>query len=348
MRSHSVLASLNGALHRMMSADQRVVLLGEDLLDPYGGAFKVTHGLSTAFPDRVFTTPISEAGFTGVAVGMAMRGLLPIVEIMFGDFLMLAADQLLNHATKYAWMYDDRVRVPLVVRAPMGARRGYGPTHSQSIEKHFLGMPGLVVVAASPYHDPGALLEHAVLHDPRPVLFVENKLMYARPLQLAAASGRLGDLAVRSSGDAYPTICLSLGDFSSCDLTIVTYGGMAELAVAAAEQLLIEHEIEAEVVIVSALAPLDLDPIAEALERSGRLLVCEEATPVASWGSELVSRMATERFHLLRAAPVKVAARNVPIANTRALEEAIVPQVDDIVDAARALAGRSPVRLAKG
>lgn len=351
MTSLNVLGSLNQALHRMMGADARVVVLGEDLLDPYGGAFKVTRGLSTAYPDRVLTTPISEAGFTGVAAGMAIRGLLPVVEIMFGDFLMLAADQILNHIAKYPWMYDGQVRVPMVIRAPMGGRRGYGPTHSQSIEKHLLGVPGLVVVAPSPYHDPGALLEHAVLHDRRPVLFIENKLMYARPVHRADAHGRVGDMTARCSAAAYPTVTLSFDEGAPCDLTIVTYGGMAELAVAAAERLLIEDEIEAEVLVVSGLSPLDLAPIAGSLARSGRLLVCEEATPVASWGSELVARVAAEHFGLLSAAPVKVSARNVPIANTRSLEDATLPQEKDIVSAARAMAARTQkgasVRLAK-
>jgi acetoin:2,6-dichlorophenolindophenol oxidoreductase subunit beta len=115
-----------------MASDERVVLIGEDLLDPYGGAFKVTRGLSSAFPDRVLSTPISEAGMVGVATGMAMRGLRPVVEIMFGDFVTLVADQIINHATKFSWMYNDQVKVPLVIRTPMGGRRGYGPTHSQS------------------------------------------------------------------------------------------------------------------------------------------------------------------------------------------------------------------------
>ena len=123
------------------------IILGEDVLDPYGGAFKVTRGLSTAFPERVQTTPISEAGIVGVAAGMALRGLRPVVEIMFGDFITLAADQLVNHAAKFRWMYNDQVRVPLVIRTPMGGRRGYGPTHSQTLEKLFLGVPGLKVLA---------------------------------------------------------------------------------------------------------------------------------------------------------------------------------------------------------
>ena len=132
-----------------MTADERVILMGEDILDPYGGAFKVTRGLSSAFPDRVLAAPISEAGMVGAAAGMALRGLRPGVEIMFGDFLTLAADQLINHIAKFRWMYNDQVRVPLVVRTPMGGRRGYGPTHSQTLEKLFLGIPGLTVLAPS-------------------------------------------------------------------------------------------------------------------------------------------------------------------------------------------------------
>lgn len=350
MPASSVLASLNAALHRMMEADERVVVLGEDLLDPYGGAFKVTKGLSTRFPLRVLTTPISEAGFTGIAVGMAMRGLRPVVEIMFGDFLALAADQLLNHAVKYPWMYAGKARVPLVVRAPMGGRRGYGPTHSQSIEKHFIGMPGLVVVAPSPFHDPGALLEHATLHDERPVLFVENKLMYSRSLRVQGDAARAGDLALRRSAGAYPTVTLSFDDaWRAADVTLVAYGGMAELAVRAAERALLEEELYVEVVLPSALTPLDLEPVAASLARSGRLVVCEEATPTASWGSELIARVTAERFELLRTAPIKVAAANLPIANTRSLEDAILPQEEDIVRALlRGAASRPAVRSERG
>src|SRR5205085_11096442 len=125
----NVLNSLTHALRSLLQEDPRVMVLGEDLLDPYGGAFKVTKGLSTAFPERVFTTPISESGFVGLAAGMAMRGLRPVVEIMFGDFLMLAADQLLNYISKCRWMYNEQATVPMVIRTPMGGRRGYGPTH---------------------------------------------------------------------------------------------------------------------------------------------------------------------------------------------------------------------------
>ncbi|MBO6937180.1 MAG: alpha-ketoacid dehydrogenase subunit beta [Deltaproteobacteria bacterium] len=346
-RELNVLGSLNGALHSILGDDDRVVVLGEDLLDPYGGAFKVTRGLSDAYPDRVLTTPISEAGFTGVAVGMAMRGLRPVVEIMFGDFLMLAADQLLNHASKYTWMYEGKVDVPLVVRTPMGGRRGYGPTHSQSIEKHFIGMPGLVVVAPSVFHDPGALLRTAVVDDDRPVLFVENKLMYARPLR-RIQGGRVGDMAARVDDARYPTVTLSYDDFRDADVTLVAYGGMAELAARAAERLLLDDEVVCEIVLPSSLNPLDLTPVRQSLARSGRLVVCEEAAPIASWGSEMIARVSAEAFDLLEAAPVKVAARNLPIANTRDLERAILPQESDIVAAVTRAIGShtTPVHLA--
>ena len=133
--NNTILNLLNQGLHQAFSKDQNVYCLGEDILDPYGGAFKVTQGLSSQYPGRVLTTPISEAGIVGVATGMALRGLRPVVEIMFGDFITLIADQVINHLTKFRWMYNDQVRVPIVIRTPMGGRRGYGPTHSQSLEK---------------------------------------------------------------------------------------------------------------------------------------------------------------------------------------------------------------------
>lgn len=326
----NVLNSLNLALHRMMTDDLSVVVLGEDLLDPYGGAFKVTKGLSTKFPGRVLTTPLSEAGFTALAAGMAMRGLRPVVEIMFGDFLLLAADQIVNHIGKYRWMYNDKVRVPIVIRTPMGGRRGYGPTHSQTIEKHFIGTPGWHVVAPSPFHEPGTLLYRAVIEDDDPVLFIENKTMYARPVREAPVEGRIGDLHARTTSGRYPTVSLSFDSFSSADVTLVAYGGMAELAENAAEQLLLREEIFCEIVVPSRVSPIDLDPILDSLRRSGKLVVCEEGTQTAGWGAELIAAVTTRALELLQASPQRVAAKDLPIANTSTLENAILPQLEDI------------------
>ncbi len=345
----TVLKSLNTALHEMMAEDERVLVMGEDILDPYGGAFKVTRGLSTEYPKRVWTTPISEAGFVGVASGMAMRGLRPVVEIMFGDFLLLAADQLVNHAAKFRWMYGDKVDVPLVVRAPMGGRRGYGPTHSQSLEKHFLGVPGLAVVAIHPLVDVGKLLRTAVLDDRRPLLFIENKKMYARSLR-QPLNGRMGAMEVYSDGAVYPTATLAFGGLVGGDVTIVAYGGMVEVALEAAERLLIEDEIYAEVVAPTQLQPLQMGPITQSVERTGRLVVCEEASASAGFGAEICAALGESAFNALEAAPARVAAQPVPIANAPSLENQLLPDVDDIVEVARTRIGsiKGPRRTSFG
>jgi hypothetical protein len=186
---------LNEALHELFAERDDVVLLGEDVLDPYGGAFKVTQGLSDAYPERVLTTPISEASLFGVAAGMALRGRRPILEIMFGDFIALGSDHTVTGIAKCRDRYADQVTVPLVVRTPMGGRRGYGPTPSHSLEKFLLGVPNVVVVAASECHDLRGLLVNAV-DDDRPVFLIENKLMYGRPNR-RPEHGHVGELAVR-------------------------------------------------------------------------------------------------------------------------------------------------------
>ncbi|MCJ7678899.1 MAG: hypothetical protein MUO35_14385, partial [Anaerolineales bacterium] len=223
----TVLESLNQALRSCLADSADVRLLGEDILDPYGGAFKVTRGLSSEFPDRVITTPVSEAGIVGVGVGMALRGLRPVVEIMFGDFVLLAADQLVNHAAKLRWMTGDEVRVPLVVRTPMGGGRGYGPTHSQSLEKHLLGAPGLRSVAATALGDAGALLRTSVLADDDPVLFIEHKLLYGSAL-LPAGVG--ADFEIQASEDRYPVYRVRVAGAPGPSVTLASYGYPAEQA----------------------------------------------------------------------------------------------------------------------
>lgn len=322
-----VLERLNFALHHVMETDERVYVLGEDILDPYGGAFKVTRGLSTKFAERVLTTPISEAAIVGVANGMALRGLRPVAEIMFGDFVPLIADQLVNHASKFRWMYDDQVRVPVVVRAPMGGRRGYGPTHSQSLEKMFLGVPGLKVVAPNTLGDPAELLASAIADDD-PVLFVEHKLLYTCPL-LELGKGDLIDFQVEKTGGNYPGFTLRSAE--SARLTIACYGYNFELARAAALDLLMEHEIFVEIVLFSQLSPFALEPLFLSLVRTRKLLTVEEGTLSLGWGAEVGVR-AAERMDGLRVR--RVAALDLPIATAKSLEDNILPSVQDIVSAA--------------
>ena len=329
--------ALNESLHAIFAERDDVVLFGEDVLDPYGGAFKVTAGLSDAYPDRVLTTPISEASLFGVAAGMALRGQRPILEIMFGDFVALGLDQVVNGISKFREMYDDQVTVPLVVRAPMGARRGYGPTHSQSLEKLFLGIPNIVVIAASECHDVGALLADAV-EDERPVFFIENKLLYGRALR-RPEDGHIGELAVRESSDTYPALTFSATDFTEGSATIVTYGGMLPIVLDAVTELVLEHEIFCEVVALSQLLPMELDAVLESVARTGALVTAEEGTLTGGFGAEIAARVQEAAWSDLRTPVRRIAARDAIIPSARPLEDAMLPSVEDVVDAVMSLEG---------
>jgi pyruvate/2-oxoglutarate/acetoin dehydrogenase E1 component len=326
----TVLERLNQGLGNCLATSRQVLLLGEDVIDPYGGAFKVTRGLSTGFPGRVLSTPVSEAGIVGLGVGLALRGMRPVVEIMFGDFLMLAGDQLLNHAAKLRWMSNDQARVPLVVRTPMGGRRGYGPTHSQSLEKHFLGTPGLRTVALTALGDPGKLIEHAVLGDDDPVLFVEHKLLYA--MQAGEAPP---EFELRETGSGYPTYRMTLRGAPPPALTLVAYGFSAELARQAVLKLAYEQELFVELVVFTQLSPFEDQILLESLSQTGRLLTVEEGSRRLGWGAECVARMAEAYGPSLRSARLGAADTPIPAAGT--LEEATLPQVADILASARRL-----------
>ncbi len=325
----TVLESINTALHAALDTDPRVYILGEDILDPYGGAFKVTRGLSTRFPDRVLTTPISEAAIVGISSGLALRGMRPVAEVMFGDFVTLTADQLINHAAKFRWMYNDNVRVPLVLRAPMGGRRGYGPTHSQSLEKLFLGIPGLKVVAPNALGYPGELLLAAIADDD-PVLFIEHKILYTRNL-LQPDSGALVDWEVSRWGSPYPVFTLRIPNIESSNITIATYGYNFELALAAAHELMYEHEIFPEIVLFSQLSPFELNPLVDSLHRTRRLLTVEEGTLTLGWGAEIAARSSEQADDLKTR---RVAALDLPVANSKSLEDAILPSSESILRAA--------------
>jgi pyruvate/2-oxoglutarate/acetoin dehydrogenase E1 component len=326
---------LNEALHELFASREDVYLLGEDILDPYGGAFKVSRGLSERWPGRVITTPISEASLVGVAAGMAMRGYRPILEIMFGDFIALGFDQIVNGISKFREMYDGQVTVPLVVRTPMGGGRGYGPTHSQSLEKLLLGVPNIGVVAASECHDLRALLTSAV-EDDEPVFFVENKLMYGRQNR-RPVDGYVDQLRCLETEGAYPALTFSGSDFAAGSTTIVTYGGMLPVALEAATELILEQEIFCEVVALSRLLPLDLDPVLASVSRTGALLTLEEGTLTSGVGSEIAARVQALAWGDLRRPVARVAARDGIVPSARGLEEAMLPGVRDVVSAVLAL-----------
>ena len=312
--SVTVRASLNEALRRLLASDVRVILLGEDLHDPYGGAFKVTAGLSTQFPDRVLSTPIGEAGLVGASIGLALAGYRPVAEIMFADFLSLAMDQIYNHAVKFA-MFDG-VTVPLVVRAPSGGRRGYGPTHSQSPEGMMTAVPGLTVVAPSHRHQSGHLLERAVLAWDAPVVFFEHKLLYG-------VTEDQGDYEMLLASPAdpgaavFPTLVRRAVD---PDLTLVAYGGMLEMVERVAASLE-KEDLSVEIVAPSLLQPLPAHTLCAALRGRRRIAIVEESPRGPGFGAELAATMLEQQAarRVRRFAPPPV-----PIPAARSLEAAVL------------------------
>jgi len=319
-----VVEAIRDSIHQAMSTNERIILLGEDLNDPYGGAFKVTAGLSTAFSDRVYSTPISEAGIVGIGNGLALAGMQPVVEIMFGDFLMLAADQFINHAAKFAWMYNEQVSVPIVIRTPMGGYRGYGPTHSQCLEKHLLGLPGTRVLALHKRYCPGQLYQTLLANNDRPTLIIENKLLYSQRTDPIAPPGY--HLAVTDA--PFPTIRLAPNQ--PCQVTIVTYGGLVEMTESAIAKLHDEEDLSCELLIPTQLYPLDIEPIVESILRTGRLLVVEEGQAFAGFGSELIAQLAADtRVPSFQANRINAQADPIPAAKTA--ENIALPNQDDII-----------------
>lgn len=319
----TIMEELNRALHVLMAEEEPVVILGEDIADPYGGAFKVTQGLSTAFGSRVFSTPIAENAIVGVATGAALGGLRPVAEIMFADFVTLAVDQLINSAAKFHYMFGGKVICPLTVRLVSGGGRGYGPTHSQSTERLLCGEPGMRVVALSRRHDPGVLFSHVVRHDDAPTVFVEDKTLYGRkPLVEPPLGMRFRPMAAPS--ESYPPLVF-VPDQLPASVTVVSYGAAAELGEKALEWLLLEHELYGDLIVLTQLWPLDATAIIESLARSRHLLVIEPHVATYGIGAAVACAAAEAldasfRLRVLGAKPY-------PIPSARVLEDQVLPNL---------------------
>ena len=324
MRVISTSEAIREALAQEMYLDERVFLMGEDI-GMYGGAFGVTRGLLERFGGgRVIETPISEAGFVGVAIGAALLGRRPVVEIMFSDFIFLAMDQLVNHAAKFRYVYGEQAPVPLVVRTPGGCGRAYGPTHSQAVEGYFVHTPGIKVVAPStPYDAKGLLL--ASIRDPNPVVFIENRTLYPQKGEVPEKDYTLplGRAAVVRVGG---------------DVTVVAYSRMVHEALAAAETLA-DEGISLEVIDLRTLSPLDAETVLASVKKTGRTILVEEGPRTAGVMAEVAARIAEDAFDYLDAPVKRLTMPDIPVPCAAALEQAALPSRDDIVRTARELCG---------
>lgn len=315
--------ALREAMTQAMEADEHVFLMGEDV-GVYGGAFGVSQGMLDRFgAERVRDTPISENTIAGSAIGAAMTGMRPIAEIQFMDFVTLAMEQVVLQGAKIRYMFGGRATVPMVLRLPGGSGTGAAAQHSESLESWFVNVPGLKVVApATPYDAKGLLL--AALADDNPVIFVEHKLLYRMkgtvPEELYVVP--LSRAEVKRLGQ---------------HVTVVAASIMVPRALEAAEEL-IREGIEVEVVDLRTLKPYDLETIVESVQKTGRLLVVHEAPLIGGYGGEIAAAIAqSEAFAYLEAPIVRLGGADVPIPYNPDLEQAAVPQVEDIVDAARRL-----------
>jgi len=248
---------------------------------------------------------------------------------MFGDFITLCVDQVVNHATKYHWMFNEQVNIPVVIRTPMGGGRGYGPTHSQSLESLFMSVPGLQIVTPSILHDPGAMLKKCVLDHQHPVLFVEHKSSYPKELIDGDMSEELHVTRVQNS-DGFDDVVLSMYPDERADVLLVTYGGMSELSMKLAIDLFMEEEILVEIVVCSQLRSLNRELLMAETEKVGRVLVLEEGHMIGGWGAEVSSCIHEEAFDALRAPVARVGAKDIPIPSAMPLEELVLPSGDEV------------------
>ncbi len=316
--------AMRQALRQALADDPRVFLMGEDV-GRYGGCYAVSKGLLDEFGEaRIRDTPLSESAFTGAGIGAALGGMRPIVEIMTVNFSLLALDQILNNAATLRHMSGGQVSVPLVIRMATGAGRQLAAQHSHSLEGWYAHIPGLKVIAPATVTDARHMLA-AALADPDPVIVFEHVMLYNAegPLEAVDAVPLTG-AAVRRPGR---------------DLTLITYGGSLPKVLAAAEQLAADG-IEAEVIDLRCLRPLDDATIMASVGRTRRAVIVDEGWRSGSLAAEISARIVEQVFYDLDAPPARVCSAEVPIPYPKHLEDAALPQVDGIVAAARGVLGR--------
>ena len=338
MEATTLAQALRQALIEEMRRDDCVVLLGEDI-GVLGGAYTVTAGLMEMFgEERVRDTPISEAGIVGAAVGAAMTGLRPVAEIQFNDFLTCAMDPICNQAAKLRFMMGGQVKIPVVIRAPVGAS-GRAAQHSQSLEAWFMHTPGLKVVMPSTPYDAKGLLKTAI-RDDNPVMFFEHKLLYGARSPGGKAQTAVGSLTTvyRPAPEDDYTIPFGVADIKrqGRDVTIVATGFMVHQALQSA-QVLEKQGIDVEVVDPRTLAPLDKETILRSVEKTSRLVVVSEDVMTCGVASEISAMVAEHGIFTLDAPIKRISVPDTPIPFAPVMERAVIPQVERITEAVKAL-----------
>jgi len=313
--------AISQALREEMHRDERVFIMGEEV-GRWGGTYAVTRGFLDEFGDkRVKDTPIAESVIAGAATGAAMAGLRPVAEIMTINFAFLALDQIVNHAAKLHYMFNGQIRVPLVIRTVGGGGRQLGATHSQTPDVIFAHFPGLKVVAPGTPADAKGLLKSAI-RDDDPVFFIEHATLYS-------VRGEVPE-------DEEYLVPIGVSDVKRAgkDVTLVSYSKMIQTTLEAADKLA-EEGVEAEVIDLRTLRPLDTQPIIESVKKTNRLVVIEEGWRSFGIGAEIASRVAELAFDHLDAPIRRVAQAEVPLPYNKRLEQLALPQVDDVIRAAK-------------
>ncbi|MEA3485633.1 MAG: alpha-ketoacid dehydrogenase subunit beta [Candidatus Aerophobetes bacterium] len=316
-------------LFQEMKRDKRVVLWGEDIAD-YGGAFGATKGLLEIFGrDRIFNTAISEAAIIGSGIGVALRGLRPVVEIMYIDFVLQAMDQLGNQAAKWKYMSGGQATLPLTIRTTIGGGKGYAGQHSQSLEAILAHLPGLKIAIPSNAYDAKGMLASAI-RDDNPVVFIEHQNLYRHPMVKSKVPREeylvpLGKAKIVREDDS-----------ARKSVTVIAWASTVPTALKAAEKLS-EEDIEAEVIDLRSLYPLDVDTIVKSVQKTGRAVVVHQAVQFMGFGAEIVAELQEKALDYLDAPILRVSAPNTPPPSSPVLEKAFLPDEEDIIASVKKL-----------
>jgi len=315
---------INEFFKEQMIENKDLIFIGEDVLSPYGGAFKAANDLSEFFPEQVFSTPISEAAITGVGNGLALAGMHPFVEIMFGDFTTLAFDQIVNHASKFHHMYNGKANCPVVIRTPMGGHRGYGPTHSQTLDKFLIGIDNVKTVALNTLINPKDIYSVILKKEKHPVIVIENKIDYGKKI----FKNKIDNYKYVKSDSNFPVVKISPLK-SEPTTTIVTYGGNVDIVSDCIIDIFKTTDLKPEIIVLSQINPIDITEILESVQKTESLFIVEEGSKTGGIGSEIIS-LVSEKINK-KITCKRIAAEPIPIPAVKSLENIVLPGKEKII-----------------